>query len=1160
MKTKKTSFLARAAMTLLVMMLTTATAWAWSGSGTSGDPYKITSTDDLNQLATNVNSGTTYQNVYFKLTKDITYSTSGLGETESNFTPIGGANGLFKGHFDGDGNTISGIRIYRSGSTDTDKYLGLFGVIEGTEGNLAEVKRVTLKNARITGYWYCGGIVGNCNYTQITDCHVSDDVTIHAVKNNSINHGGIAGNTFAYSEISGCTSDATISMADGLTGCDKFGGIAGSNDATIKECLVLPNAKVTCTSYVGAIVGRNNGTLTSNAYTRFGVFGVGALNSQWGSDQTGAQFGKLSIGDEPSDWSSSPSSSYPGGIKVYDKGIKYGGVGYKGMYDCNYTFTTMTDCWGITSGNDGSPEHPYIITTTVGLDLLADQVNKKTNGYYQKYFELGADITYSYTYAWNSTSNDNANQNNYTPIGTQFSGGSDYSFFTGYFDGKGHTVSGIRFFTDGNGWIDGYKGLFGRTDNEVKNVTLADTRITGFLYCGGIAGQSYSNITNCHVGSDVVIRSSSNYHGGIVGEAISNYPTTISGCTSAASSSDNKYGGIVGSIDAKTTVKDCLYLGAFLTGSSEVGAIASSNEGTLTNNYHTVFGAGGVNGADNDGAKFAVGITTLPADIGAEGMTYGESTYTGITAYANGLKYDNKYYITPAIFSLADDGDNSTALSTNDGKVAIVTLDDRTIYKDGNWNTLCLPFALDAGQIATSPLASFTIKEMLNTSNLDNTGKLTLNFTDATTIEAGTPYIAKWEGDLIIKNKADWEAFCTRVNNGETFEGKVVKLADDFDNSGDPVTTVMAGRYTSAGDTYYRFKGTLDGNGRTLTVNYDKSLTRTAPFQYVDGATIMNLTIAGSIKDSKKILGGLIGSTIGNTVISNCRVSATIQSTVNGDGTVGGFVALVDGGSICIENCLFDGRFEGSNTYRWSGFVGWFENNNATSLSISNCLFAPSSVNIEAHSDNRNFYRTRDAYTPTLDKAYYKTALATNTQGGTDTQGSDANDMDNTTLLSNLGSGWEISGGNVVPKMKMNTVADIVNPVFTGVTIDATAPTEVTSTDGKVKFVGQYSPFDIDNSNINSILYVASGNKIGYSKSARTLKSFRAHFWVQPNGTAPAASMINVDFGEGEVTGVNEVIGVKEVNDNSYYDLQGRKVTKPTKGLYIVNGKKVIIK
>ena len=144
--------------------------------------------------------------------------------------------------------------------------------------------------------------------------------------------------------------------------------------------------------------------------------------------------------------------------------------------------------------------------------------------------------------------------------------------------------------------------------------------------------------------------------------------------------------------------------------------------------------------------------------------------------------------------------------------------------------------------------------------------------------------------------------------------------------------------------------------------------------------------------------------------------------------------------------------------------------------------------------------------------------------------------------------------------VKWTTGDNITNPVFNGVTISSTPAQEVESTDGNVKFVGQYSPFTIDDSNINSILYVASGNKIGYSKSARTLKSFRAHFWVKPNGTTPAASMINVDFGEGEVTGVNEVIGVKEVNDNSYYDLQGRKVTKPTKGLYIVNGKKVIIK
>ena len=49
-------------------------------------------------------------------------------------------------------------------------------------------------------------------------------------------------------------------------------------------------------------------------------------------------------------------------------------------------------------------------------------------------------------------------------------------------------------------------------------------------------------------------------------------------------------------------------------------------------------------------------------------------------------------------------------------------------------------------------------------------------------------------------------------------------------------------------------------------------------------------------------------------------------------------------------------------------------------------------------------------------------------------------------------------------------------------------------------------------------------------------------------------------FGDDEVTGVNEVIEVKEVNDDSFYDLQGRCVAQPQKGLYIVNGKKVVIK
>lgn len=45
---------------------------------------------------------------------------------------------------------------------------------------------------------------------------------------------------------------------------------------------------------------------------------------------------------------------------------------------------------------------------------------------------------------------------------------------------------------------------------------------------------------------------------------------------------------------------------------------------------------------------------------------------------------------------------------------------------------------------------------------------------------------------------------------------------------------------------------------------------------------------------------------------------------------------------------------------------------------------------------------------------------------------------------------------------------------------------------------------------------------------------------------------------EGEFTGINSVVVIPA--DGKYYDLQGRRVAKPTKGVYIVNGKKVYVK
>ena len=148
---------------------------------------------------------------------------------------------------------------------------------------------------------------------------------------------------------------------------------------------------------------------------------------------------------------------------------------------------------------------------------------------------------------------------------------------------------------------------------------------------------------------------------------------------------------------------------------------------------------------------------------------------------------------------------------------------------------------------------------------------------------------------------------------------------------------------------------------------------------------------------------------------------------------------------------------------------------------------------------------------------------------------------------------------------------DVKNPVFTGVTISGTEPTPVTFTGGS--FVGQYSLFSIvandavlgeNQGYLNEIIMLGSGNKLGYSQNPRTLHSFRAHFYVPANGGGQQARSFVLDFGEGEQTGILSTTNFTNFTNSAaaWYDMQGRKLNaQPTKkGLYIVNGKKIVVK
>ncbi len=104
------------------------------------------------------------------------------------------------------------------------------------------------------------------------------------------------------------------------------------------------------------------------------------------------------------------------------------------------------------------------------------------------------------------------------------------------------------------------------------------------------------------------------------------------------------------------------------------------------------------------------------------------------------------------LYDLKDDADNNAVISALSGQKHTVMLSGRTLYKDGAWNTLCLPFALgdsdpDDGLTFTgTPLEGATVKTITSTAFDSQTGELTLNFSgNQTKIVAGGPYIVKWD-------------------------------------------------------------------------------------------------------------------------------------------------------------------------------------------------------------------------------------------------------------------------------------------------------------------------------------------------------------------------------------------------------------------------------
>ena len=101
-----------------------------------------------------------------------------------------------------------------------------------------------------------------------------------------------------------------------------------------------------------------------------------------------------------------------------------------------------------------------------------------------------------------------------------------------------------------------------------------------------------------------------------------------------------------------------------------------------------------------------------------------------------------------------------------------------------------------------------------------------------------------------------------------------------------------------------------------------------------------------------------------------------------------------------------------------------------------------------------------------------------------------------------------------------------------------------------------------DNIRAFNINTADSRNPIGFYKLNNTVTTIPGNkaFLVLTNAEAQAKSFV-LEFEDGSTTGIESIESSKNsTEDGVYYDLQGRRVENPTRGVYIVNGKKVVIK
>lgn len=542
------------------------------GDGTQNNPFQIETAAQLAHFAKTVNEGEAYLYKYIVLTADIDLA-------NKEWTPIGNHSNIFKGNFNGNNHTVTGMKI--SGELDR---VGLFGECKKFNVDSA-IKNITVKDSVICGNKFVGAIVGSAEEINIENCR-----SIENTINGETDVGGICGKIGGYSvgKVSQCYNSSKV------TGGGRVGGIAGMGSIA-ENCLNTGEITIIREAYRSACGGI------------FGIFGDATTSARVTAC---VNLGKVSGGESFGGIVGSTDSKSTGHIS----NCYYNMDAITGGFDAGTALTAGQLCGALPEGlNSTIWKEGSVDTSTAAATDTGSRFGTAAGTYINltKVAEIGETKTASVP-VYNYVTTNGDDWDTYTLITTaeEFAAiGKDRDetkWSANYVLGNDIDVSGVQLSSIGDPGTP-YTGKFSGDGHTIGHVDMTEDKQT---YSSGLFGTiGYSKTLNSEKESGKVMLLaangaivSSDIAGGICGNLSVG---EIYGCSFTGTVKGHTAGGICGNAGQGTIISQCFFAGDVQGKDSAAGICGMS--GTVKDNINHCISIATIDTAKNDG--YLAGIT-----------------------------------------------------------------------------------------------------------------------------------------------------------------------------------------------------------------------------------------------------------------------------------------------------------------------------------------------------------------------------------------------------------------------------------------------------------------------------------------------------------------------------------------------------------------------